>query len=213
MDTLLQTEFIQTAGPAITLAAALTGIWLVLTAVTVPGTGVPEIGAAISLLLAAAGMFALEAYLPGVILLVAALGVFVAFIFYRHVWLLPIVGFVLQALGSFFLFQADRHPSLGLILLINTVSLVYYALIVRPGLRIQDRADAVGGDPLIGARGQVTSTLDPEGTIRIEGAVWRARASKVVPGGAWVQVVARDGLELQVIPAEPEPLAEIIVAR
>jgi membrane-bound serine protease (ClpP class) len=197
-------EFLISTGPLLTIVAALMGIWFAITAICVPGTGVPEVGGLISLIAASAGVLYLEANLGGALLLAAAISLFLAQLYYRHVWPLPVIGFLLQAVGSFFLFNANVRPSLLILIIFNLLTVVYYYLILKPGLRIQDRPEAVGGRTLIGEMGEVVSTLEPAGTIRVQGTIWRARADQVIPSGARVQVIGRNGLELQVVPGEPE---------
>jgi membrane-bound ClpP family serine protease len=206
-------EFLVTIGPLLTTVAALAGIWFAITAICVPGTGAPEIGSVVSVIAASAGVLLLRANLGGALLLCAAIGMFGAQIYYRHLWPLPVIGFLLQAAGSFLLFNATSRPSLLLLIVFNLLSIAYYYLILKPGLRIQDRPEAVGGEQLIGARGQVVSTLEPAGTIRVQGTIWRARADRMVPSGAWVQVIGRIGLELQVIPGEPDYLHPSAILR
>jgi membrane-bound ClpP family serine protease len=204
-------EFLISAGPLLTTVAALMGIWFAITAICVPGTGVPEVGGLISLIAASAGVLYLEANLGGALLLAAAISLFLAQIYYRLLWPLPVIGFVLQAAGSFFLFNSDARPSLLLLIIFNLLTIVYYYLILKPGLQVQDRPEAVGGRTLIGEVGEVISTLELAGTIRVQGTIWRARADRVIPSGARVQVIGRSGLELQVVPGEPDrfPAASI----
>ena len=71
--------------------------------------------------------------------------------------------------------------------------------ITTPAHLGQGTPAAVGGSTLIGAIGQVVSTLEPAGTIRVQGTIWRARAAGVIASGEWVKVTDRSGLELQVV--------------
>ena len=50
--------------------------------------------------------------------------------------------------------------------------------------------------------GQADSGIDPDGTVRVDGALWRARTNRATPidSGAPVRVVAIDGLLLEVEP-------------
>jgi membrane-bound serine protease (ClpP class) len=186
--------------PLITLTASIALIWLSLTAITTPGTGAPEIGTLISLIAVAVTAFLTPIQPAGLLLLLAALGCFIAALRYRHLWVVPLIAFALQFLGSFFLLPAP-FPLVPALLLINLVSVAYFFFVIRPGLQIQNRPDLVGAETLIGARGVVVRTLDPLGSIKIDGAVWRARADRLVPSGTWVRVLSRDGLELLVTPS------------
>ena len=58
-------------------------------------------------------------------------------------------------------------------------------------------------DTLIGKRGQVTQAIDPTlgtGRVNVAGEDWAARCTSVVAAGVDVQVVAADGIVLEVLP-------------
>ena len=52
---------------------------------------------------------------------------------------------------------------------------------------------------LTGMIAEVISTLDPVGTIRVNGELWSARADKVIAVGRQVRVSDRQGLRLIVV--------------
>jgi membrane-bound serine protease (ClpP class) len=51
---------------------------------------------------------------------------------------------------------------------------------------------------LAGRPGEAVSDLDPEGWVLVQGERWQARAEENVAKGEPIQVVAGDGLRLQV---------------
>jgi membrane-bound serine protease (ClpP class) len=57
---------------------------------------------------------------------------------------------------------------------------------------------------MIGEMGSATADVDPEGTVTVRGALWRARTNRATPiaAGEPVRVVAIDGLLLEVEPEE-----------
>lgn len=64
-----------------------------------------------------------------------------------------------------------------------------------------DSDEDSAADPLIGARGVVTATLDPTGYVRVGAELWRAEpqpGSAPIPNGAAVRVCGRRGLTLSV---------------
>lgn len=63
-------------------------------------------------------------------------------------------------------------------------------------------APKVGPETLIGAAGRVLEPCQPEGTVRVNGEVWRARCGPGAERDAPVRVVGRDGLVLLVEPAD-----------
>ena len=197
-------EFVIRLGPDVVVTALLLAMWLALTAVYVPGTGVPEGGAALAGAFAVLGLAALNANIVALLLLGMALGCFFALMFYRHMWPLLVVGFGLQIAGSTFLFPAGERVSLAMVVSLNGAALAYHQLILAPALRAQDRVGPNDPDALIGREGRVTTTIDPVGTVRVAGEQWRADANAVVLPGAKVRIVGRDGLRLHVVPLNGE---------
>jgi membrane-bound serine protease (ClpP class) len=55
-----------------------------------------------------------------------------------------------------------------------------------------------GAEGLIGARGEVIETCDPDGRVRMRGEIWRARCRSRVEVGEQVTVTGLDGLTLEV---------------
>jgi membrane-bound serine protease (ClpP class) len=56
----------------------------------------------------------------------------------------------------------------------------------------------MGAETLIGARAEVVSPCTPEGRVRVQGELWRARCRGGVEVGDMVRVVEREGLTLLV---------------
>jgi membrane-bound serine protease (ClpP class) len=94
-------------------------------------------------------------------------------------------------------------PSWGLVLLI--IALASYAFIsYRIGQRTLRKKARVGIEALIGVCGQSTSPLNPEGYIRIQGELWKARATTHINEDEEVIVTGKDNLILLVSSAKRE---------
>ncbi len=63
------------------------------------------------------------------------------------------------------------------------------------------RKAAVGLEALVGKRGVVVDALWPEGQVRVNGELWKARCTDECDAGTAVVVRAIDGLTLEVEPA------------
>lgn len=63
------------------------------------------------------------------------------------------------------------------------------------------RKAAVGLEALVGKRGVVVDALWPEGQVRVNGELWKARCADECDSGTAVVVRAIDGLTLEVEPA------------
>jgi membrane-bound serine protease (ClpP class) len=198
------TELIQSLGADPIYVVLLAGIWLAITAVYVPGTGIPEVGALLSLLVAVGGILVFPVSLLGVALLVVGMACILAMVAYRHLWPLLIAGFVFQIAGSFLLFRGEARPGVATILIVMAAAVAYHQLMLLPGLRIQDRRSLVDADSLIGLHARVESTIDPSGIVRVEGEAWSADADELIEAGRTVRIVGREGLHLKVVPTDGE---------
>lgn len=132
--------------------------------------------------------------------------------------LLP-TGGVLAALGALGLVAAgvvaltvDSESSLSdwagpALITLGVLSLVSSYVVGRKVLAAhRDEPVRTGSEELVGARAEARTSLDPEGQVWIEGALWRARLSgdggPLRPGDR-VTVEAVDGLTLMVRPEPP----------
>lgn len=192
------TQTAQSIGPDIFYGLLMLGLWGVITAIYVPGTGIPEGTAAVGLVLGAAGIVLLPATAVGLVLLGASLLAFLALIFFSQRWWLIIIAFALSVAGGLLLFEPGNRVSLWSVALVTVVGVLYHQLMLVPGLRIQSRQHATGGEALIGEEALVVSALAPTGTVRLHGETWRASAAEPIEPGEWVVVTARHDLLLTV---------------
>jgi membrane-bound serine protease (ClpP class) len=114
------------------------------------------------------------------------------------------VGTVLFAIGSLLLF--DDGVRVGwLSLVAGVVGLVLIMLAGLPAtVRSRFSTPTIGRHSMVGELGDAVAAVDPDGVVRVRGALWPARtnrATPVAPGGR-VRVVAVDGPRLEVEPEE-----------
>lgn len=111
-------------------------------------------------------------------------------------------GIVAFVLGSLILFDTPFYSvSRGLIISVALVTAGFFAFAVGAAVRAQRSKPTTGLEGLIGARAEVRSDLDPEGTVFLQGERWRARVQDgTAKRGEFVQVVDVDGFELVVTP-------------
>lgn len=94
-------------------------------------------------------------------------------------------------------------PSWGLVLLI--IALAIYAFIsYEIGQRTLRKKALVGIESLVGACGRSISPLKPQGYVRVQGELWKARATTTIDKGEEVIVTGKDDLFLLVSPAKKE---------
>lgn len=77
-------------------------------------------------------------------------------------------------------------------------------LIYRCGSRALERRLVTGLPDMAGLKGIVVKDINPEGTVKIMGELWRARSEHLIETGWEVEVVCRQGMTL--IVRSPEQL-------
>lgn len=192
-------DFVQTLGPEVIYVLLMLGIWLAITAIYIPGTGAPEVLAVVSLAAAGAGLLFIPINPGALILVLVGGGCLLAIIFYRQYWIpLLSTGLAFQIAGSVLLFKVGSRPDIWVIGLVFVAAVAYHQIVLLPGLLIQNQDKKLDADMLVGMIAEVVTTLDPVGTIRVNGELWSARADKVIVAGRQVRISARQGLQLTV---------------
>jgi membrane-bound serine protease (ClpP class) len=112
-----------------------------------------------------------------------------------------LIGAGIVALGN-----NDEHADAigGGLIAAGVLSIVAFAVVSRKVLDAHKQPKKGGADELVGSEGDVRTSLDPEGQIFVDGALWRARAkdgSRIEPGNR-VRIDSVDGLTLLVEPTE-----------
>lgn len=114
-------------------------------------------------------------------------------------------GTVALVLGSLTMFDG-RRPGWLALGLVTVGGLLAVLFGIPSTVRTRFSTPTIGREELVGAVGTATTAIDPEGTVEVRGAPWRARTfPKPIPPGDRVEVVAIEGLVLEVIP-EGTPL-------
>ncbi len=94
---------------------------------------------------------------------------------------------------------------------LGLLSVITFFFVARKVLEAhRDTPVRTGSEELVGAIAEARSTLDPEGQVWIEGALWRARlgnGAAAVRLGDRVRIDAVEGLTL-VVHAEPPPTGQ-----
>ena len=73
----------------------------------------------------------------------------------------------------------------------------------RAGSRALERKPVAGLGTMVGSKGKIVKTLDPEGLVRIHAELWRAKTDDMdIAIGQDVTVVGQDGSKLIVRPSD-----------
>lgn len=111
------------------------------------------------------------------------------------------IGIGAFAVGSVFLFTEFRPTWIALLVGIAGVAITMFS--GMPAMvRTRFGTPTIGRESMVGLEGTAVSAVDPDGTVRIRGALWRARTNRATPieEGDVVRVVEIDGLLLEVEP-------------
>lgn len=185
--------------PNVIYLLLVVGLWALVTAAHIPGTGVIELVALVMLASSAYLLTTVSSNWSSVVLMtVGAFGFLVMPFYKRHLTLLALAGLALQTIGGLFLFQGMAVSWLvhGLMIVL---ALVYYRFALMPALKMQDRLVVMGSDnQLLGANGRVVQPIDPLGTVNVRGELWTATSAVPLVAGVEVEVISRDGLRLVV---------------
>ena len=85
------------------------------------------------------------------------------------------------------------------------ITFAFFVFFVDRAIRSRRRQVLTGADALVGAMGHAREDLLPEGLVFVRGALWKAVADRgPILAGSPVQVVGRNGLQLEVVAGAAE---------
>jgi membrane-bound serine protease (ClpP class) len=182
------------------------GVLGLYTEFTHPGMFAPGVIGGIAILLALYAMHLLPVTFTGLLLIVAALALFVLEAKFPTHGVLGVGGVVAMILGALMLVKSPMTGmgvSLGTALGVAIPFAVIVIILMKAVLRSRSWKPATGREELLGEEGEVTEPVDPDtrsGMVRVHGELWRAAAQpgQKIPQGAHVKVRAVDGLTLTV---------------
>jgi len=172
-----------------------------------PGLFAPGIAGTISLLLALAGLAVLPINFTGLLLMLLGIGLLTSEAFTPAHGALVVGGLVAFVLGSLFLIntaQSDIVVSRAIIAG-SGAALAAVVLLMGWALAQRRRPAQTGKEGLVGEIGRISEPVAPgrPGWIFIHGEMWRAASEQALERGAAAQVVAVDGMVLNVRAASP----------
>lgn len=169
-----------------------------------PGSVLPGVVGAISIILAFYSMHTLPVNYAGVGLILVGIILFILELKVTSYGMLTVAGALSLFLGSIMLI--DTAPGLEIIhiswfVIIPSVlfSVLFFAFALGKGVAAQLRKPTTGAEGLIGAPGIALQPLTPDGRVRVHGESWAATAEgQHCQAGDAVTVVGVTGLHLTV---------------
>jgi len=112
-----------------------------------------------------------------------------------------VAGGLLYLAGAVWLYHGQA-VSWWVIIILGVLLLLFMISGMPAMVRTRFSTPTIGRESMIGEMGVALSGVDPEGTVQVRGAPWRARTNRATPikPGDPVRVIALDGLLLEVEP-------------
>ncbi|MEA3238314.1 MAG: nodulation protein NfeD [Candidatus Bipolaricaulota bacterium] len=190
------------ADPNIVYILFLLGLYGLIYEFFQPGIGFGLAAGGICLILAFLGLQILPVNTVGVALILFGTVLMVLDAFTPTNGILTTGGVISLLVGSFTLFDIqDRAIGLSwvtIVLVVGTMTALF-VFIISKALLIQRKSPTIGVKSLVGMRGEAKISINPQGTVFVNGEYWKARSLEGrIPPGEDVTVVGMDGHTLLV---------------
>ena len=192
--------------PNVAYLLLLLGMYGVLFELYNPGAILPGVVGVISLILAFYSMHTLPINYAGLALIIFAIILFLLEIKIVSHGILAIGGVVSLLLGSLMLIRSDAalesvRISRSVIIAAVAVSALFFLFVLGLGMRALRARPITGVEAMAGEVGESLDLLNPNGTVRVHGEIWKAvSTSGAIGQGEKIRVVAIRDLTLLVEP-------------
>jgi membrane-bound ClpP family serine protease len=185
--------------PNVAYLLLVAGMMLALLAMMTPGTGIVEILAVFSILLAGYAVYHLSFNWWALLILLVSL---VPFIYSirgpgRGKWL--VISIVGLTAGSVFFFPATNGLTSVNPLIASVTTILYSAFLwvaVRKVVEAAQVRPVHELSALVGQSGEAKTAIKDDGSVQVAGELWSARSERALPPGSPVKVIGRDGFVL-----------------
>ena len=199
----LVSRLLHTAGsPSVAYLLFAAGLGLIILELYTAGIGMAAATGAVCVVLASYGLVALPTRPYAVALLLLGFGGYAIDVQAGAPRAWTLIGTVALAAGSVRLYSGGLAPSpVVLVTVVGGTALLMVAGLPAM-LRARFSTPTIGRESMVGEVGAALGAVDPDGTVEVRGAAWRARTNRATPiaVGDRVRVVGIDGLLLEVEP-------------
>lgn len=194
--------------PNVAFLLLLVGLYGLAFEVLTPGSIGPGVIGAIALLLALAALSMLPVNAAGAALLLLGIGLMGAEALSPGFGVLGFGGVAAFIAGGIFLFDPDGadidlRVAWPVLVSAAATSALLLSFVLGAAIRTRLRTAGTPREPMLHETGEVLRWQGLAGTVRVHGEVWSARADMPLLPSTIVEVVARDGLTLDVRPLPP----------
>jgi len=198
----LRYRFLKTiSNPSIAYILMMVGFFGIYFELSNPGSILPGVVGAISLVLAFYSFHWLPINYAGLALIILAIILFIAEIKITSFGLLTVGGIISMVLGSLMLID-PRFPYLKIswtvIFPVALATAALFALTVGLAVKAHRRKPVTGKEGLIGEVATAETDIDPTGNVFIHGELWTAISEKKIERGKRVRVIGYDHMTLKV---------------
>ncbi|MFP5318729.1 MAG: NfeD family protein [Acidimicrobiia bacterium] len=193
-----------TTSPSVAYLLLTLGLLLMVFEFYSVGIGIAGLTGAGSMILSAYGLGALDATPLGLALVALAAFGYAVDVQAGAPRAWTVIATVSLLVGSIVLFPGDRRVPWVTVVLVLIGAVLFMVRGMASMVRARFSTATIGRESMIGEPAEATTAIGPEGTVRVRGALWRARVNRATPiaAGQAVRVVAIDGLVLEVEPSD-----------
>ncbi len=192
------------SNPQIALLLFMIGFYGIIFGLNSPGTLIPETLGAVALILALFGLGMFEINLAGILLITAAVILFIAEVFTPTFGILTLMGLGSLVLGALLLPVEPMlpvewfHNFRMIVLGIAVATGLFFLVVISRLARLRHISPFHSRGELSTYRGRTVEELDPEGMVKIRGEWWQARSidGEKIPAGASIEVKEKRGMVL-----------------
>jgi membrane-bound serine protease (ClpP class) len=191
----------EVANPNVALILMMLGLLGLYFEFSNPGAILPGVLGAISLLLAFFALQILPVNYVGLLLILLAIGLFVAEIKVQGFGILGIGGIISMIFGSMMLFNSTipgLKPDLSIVIPVSIIFGILFFFFLYISLKAHTHKVSTGAEGLVGTEGEAITDISPKGKVFIQGEIWDAHSAIPIPKGASVKVVKVSGLKVEV---------------
>jgi len=157
-----------------------------------PGLIFPGVAGAICLMLGFVSFQILPFNYGGVVLLLIAVGLFIAEIYVPSFGLLTTGGIISFILGALLLFdtpESDIRVGFGVVISASSAIGLFFFFVVYSLIKARKLSVSTGYEGMIGEIGEVLNTIDGVLKIFVHGEYWSAKSDEIINKGDKVEIV------------------------
>ncbi len=198
----MREKFLSTISqPNLALLLGIAGLILLYFEFTHPGFVAPGVIGGICLLLSVLGFSFLPINYVGVLLILLAIGLFIAEVKVQGYGVLGFGGIVAMVIGIIILIDTPEPAlriGLGTAIAVALPFAAIFIILLVALFRSWKQRVTTGDAGMIGLRGVADNDIFASGRVKVRGEYWAARSASPIPAGKPVKIIAVDNLTLSV---------------